>query len=190
MSLNLDDANEEMYYKKYLKYKEKYIKLVAEEQAAGAVESSPKELYNISAEALSETISNLIAAYNGYVKQYNYTLLVNKNKSYKDEQTALTKELDALKKKTTELRKKKTSPSEFQRKSQEITAAETTANNRKAELTRDIAALNLTMNADPYSGIVHNLDDSDKKGRVELNNLTVRFVFKEHPRAPKKGAFS
>ena len=32
MSLNLDDANEEMYYKKYLKYKEKYINLVLKKQ--------------------------------------------------------------------------------------------------------------------------------------------------------------
>ena len=48
MSLNLDDANEEMYYKKYLKYKEKYIKLVLEKHGGAAIESNLFQLDHIS----------------------------------------------------------------------------------------------------------------------------------------------
>lgn len=45
MSLNLDDANEEMYYKKYLKYKEKYIKLVLEKH--GGTLTIPTDLFTL-----------------------------------------------------------------------------------------------------------------------------------------------
>lgn len=48
MSLNLDDVNKEMYYKKYLKYKEKYIKLVLEKHGGTAIESNLFQLDHIS----------------------------------------------------------------------------------------------------------------------------------------------
>ena len=192
MSLNLDDANEEMYYKKYLKYKEKYIKLVAEEQAAGAgaVESPPAELTTISADALStDTINNLKATYNEYVRQYNYTLLVNKNNTYKAEQTVLTNKLTALehKKETLTSKIETMKPVKYKHELKEIEAADKTATERNAILTKDIEALNITMNADPYSGIEPNLNKSEIDSRDALLKLTDLFKFN----APiKQGIFS
>ena len=117
--------------------------------------------------------------------------MVNKNNTYKAEQTVLTNKLTALEHKKTALvaRVKKIIPNEYTRKFNDIDTAEKTATTSKTLLTEKIDALNLTMIAAPYIGIEHNLGECETKSRNELNNLTMQFVFKEDPSA-KKGIFS
>ena len=78
MSLNQDDANEEMFRKKYLKYKEKYITLLAEEQSGAGGLTILTEVTADDEKALTIILASLIIEYN---KLANYNNIEYKNQA-------------------------------------------------------------------------------------------------------------